>query len=203
MNSVTFDGKDIYPSKIVCVGRNYLDHIKELDNEIPNEPVIFLKPNSSISSEIHSRPDDVIHFEGEIAFLVIDDELQGVGFGLDLTKREVQSELRAQSLPWERAKSFDKSAVFSQFVSFSGNIDDLRMELFINDKIAQQGGCDVMLNKPDDILHEAKSFLSFENGDILMTGTPRGVGIVNPGDKFSGKIFEIEELIVEGSWIVK
>jgi 2-keto-4-pentenoate hydratase/2-oxohepta-3-ene-1,7-dioic acid hydratase in catechol pathway len=203
MNSIKLDGRDIYPSKIVCVGRNYVDHIKELDNEIPSEPVIFMKPNSSIASEIHSSEHDVIHYEGEISFLVIDDELRGVGFGLDLTKREVQSELKAKGLPWERAKSFDGSAVFSQFVSFRGKINDLRMELYRNDEMVQQSGCDLMLHKPKIIFNEVKSFLSFEDGDVIMTGTPRGVGAINSGDKFAGKILEKEKLIVEGFWIVK
>jgi 2-keto-4-pentenoate hydratase/2-oxohepta-3-ene-1,7-dioic acid hydratase in catechol pathway len=203
MNSVHLNGRDVYPSKIVCIGRNFIDHIKELASEIPQEPVFFLKPNSSISSEIRPSEHDVIHFEGEISFMVIDDELRAVGLGFDLTKREVQEILKSKGLPWERAKSFDGSAVFSRFMNFRGKIDDLRMELYKNDTLAQQGGCDIMLHKPESILHEAKRFLSFENGDIIMTGTPKGVGIVNAGDLFAGKIFERDNLIVEGSWVVK
>ena len=142
MNSIKFDGKDIYPSKIVCIGRNYVDHIKELHNEVPKQPVIFIKPNSSISNEICSSKDEVIHYEGEISFLISSNKLKGVGFGLDLTKREVQSDLKSKGLPWERAKSFDGSAVFSDFITFGGNISDLRMELYINSSLVQKGGCD-------------------------------------------------------------
>ena len=203
MNSIKFDGKDVYPSKIVCIGRNYVGHIEELNNEVPKQPVIFIKPNSSISNNIYSSKYDVIHYEGEISFLISSNKLKGVGFGLDLTKREVQSKLRSMGLPWERAKSFDRSAVFSEFVTFRGNISDLRMELFINGSLAQKGGYDLMLNKPDEILKEAAGFLSFEDGDLIMTGTPKGVDSVKPGDKFNGKIFEKRKLVVEGYWVVK
>jgi len=203
MKFIKLDGQDIYPSKIVCIGRNYVDHIEELDNEVPTEPVIFIKPNSSISSDIYFNENDAIHFEGEISFLVRSGKLFGVGFGLDLTKREVQSELKAKGLPWERAKSFDKSAVFSEFVSFDGSILGLSMELYINGSLVQKAGYDLMLNKPNRILNEINSFVSLEDGDLIMTGTPKGVGAVQVGDTFLGKIFEDENLIVEGSWVVK
>jgi 2-keto-4-pentenoate hydratase/2-oxohepta-3-ene-1,7-dioic acid hydratase in catechol pathway len=203
MNPIKIDGKEICPSKIVCIGRNYVEHIKELNNEIPGEPVIFMKPNSSITNEIYSGKKDPIHYEGEISFLVMAGGLKAVGFGLDLTKREVQSKLKAKGLPWERAKAFDGSAVFSKFVSFDGNIDDLKMELYINGDLIQKGGCKLMLNKPNDLLKEVETFLSFEDGDLIMTGTPKGVGVLNPGDRFQGKIFENEELLVEDNWVVK
>ena len=203
MKSVSWDGKAVYPSKIVCIGRNYVDHIKELDNEVPQEPVIFIKPNSAISNEIHSGKSEAIHFEGEITFLINSGELRGVGFGLDLTKRDLQYELKTKGWPWERAKAFDRSAVFSDFVTLNGNVSDLRMELHINGALVQFGGHDLMMNKPGRIFNEAKSFLSFEDGDLLMTGTPKGVGSVNSGDRYLGKIFEKEKLIVQGSWVVK
>lgn len=203
MKSITWDSKDIYPSKIVCVGRNYVDHIKELNNEVSEEPVIFIKPNSSISSEVLSNKYDIIHFEGEITFLISSGELSAVGFGIDLTKRDIQNKLKAKGLPWERAKSFDNSAVFSEFVTFAGNISKLRLEFYINGSLVQFGDCELMLNKPNHLLNDVKRFISFEDGDLLMTGTPRGVGVVNAGDKYSGKIFEKERKIVEASWIVK
>jgi len=169
MNSIKWDGKTIYPSKIVCIGRNYADHIKELDNQASQEPVIFIKPNSAISNDIHSIKKEVVHFEGEITFLISAGEFSGVGFGLDLTKREVQSKLKAKGLPWERAKSFNKSAVFSEFVSFNGDISDLRLELYINDSLVQKGSYELMLNKPDQILAEVKGFLSLEDGIELVS----------------------------------
>ena len=135
MKSIKLDGKAIYPSKIVCVGRNYMAHIDELGNEVPDEPVIFLKPNSAISSEIYFNEDDAVHYEAEISFMVKSGKLCAVGFGLDLTKRELQSRLIANGLPWERAKAFDMSAVFSDFVSFSGIIQALSMALYINGQL--------------------------------------------------------------------
>ena len=203
MKSVTWDGKAVYPSKIVCIGRNYAEHIKEFDNEASQEPVIFLKPNSAISGDVHSSKSELIHYEGEITFLISSGELRGVGFGLDLTKRDLQYELKNKGWPWERAKAFDRSAVFTEFVTFNGDISDLRMEFYINDVLVQFGNHDLMLNKPPQLLSEAKSFLTFEDGDLLMTGTPKGVGSVNSGDRYLGKIFEKEKLIVEGSWVVK
>ena len=203
MNSVTWDGKAVYPSKIVCIGRNYAEHIKEFDNEETQEPVIFIKPNSAISNDVHSSKSELIHYEGEITFLISSGELAGVGFGLDLTKRDLQYELKGKGWPWERAKAFDRSAVFSNFVTFNGDISDLRLEFYINDVLVQFGNHDLMLNKPPQLLNESKSFLSFEDGDLLMTGTPKGVGSVNSGDRYLGKIFEKEKLIVEGSWVVK
>ena len=203
MKSISLDGKEIYPSKIVCIGQNYVEHIKELNNEVPEQPVIFIKPNSAISKEIHFDKDNLIHFEGEISFLIGSGKFKGVGFGLDFTKREVQTNLRGKGLPWERAKAFDGAAVFSEFVSFSGDIDDLRMELYINDDLVQSGGCESMINNPERLLSEAMGFLSFEDGDLLMTGTPKGVGPFHPGDRFIGKIFAKDKLIVAGSWVVK
>jgi len=203
MNSIKFDGNDIQPSKIVCIGRNYVDHIKELNNQIPATPVIFIKPNSAISSEVYFNESDAIHYEGEITFLIRSGKLFAVGFGLDLTKREIQSELKSKGLPWERAKSFDKSAVFSEFVSYKGSVSDLRMELIINGVLIQNAGYELMLNKPQSILNEIYSFLSLEDNDLVMTGTPKGVGVIQIGDRFVGKIFDKDRLIVEKSWTVK
>ncbi len=203
MKFIKLDGQDVYSSKVVCVGRNYVDHIEELENEVPTEPVIFIKPNSSLANEIYFNANDVIHFEGEISFLIRSRKLFAIGFGLDLTKREIQAGLKTKGLPWERAKAFDNSAVFSEFISFDGNMADLRMELFINGNLVQQANYDLMLNKPDRILNEVITFLSLEDNDVIMTGTPSGVGAIQVGDVFSGKIFENQSLIVEGSWVVK
>ena len=203
MKAIQFDSKAIYPSKVVCIGRNYVAHINELNHEIPEQAVIFLKPNSAISSEIYHNAVDEIHYEGEISFLIESGKISAVGFGLDLTKRDIQSTLKAKGLPWERAKAFDNSAVFSEFKRFKGNIDDLRLELYINGELVQQGGCDLMLFKPRSILAEVKNFLTLENDDVIMSGTPSGVGKVNRGDEFIGKVFEQDELIVEQHWLVK
>ena len=202
MKSIRLDSNDIYPSKIVCIGRNYVDHIMELGNEVPKEPVFFLKPNSALSDVVCSGQSEVIHFEGEISFVVISGRLAAVGFGLDLTKREIQTRLKDKGLPWERSKAFDRSAVFSQFVSFKGDMSALRLELHIDDQLVQKGGYALMINKPDKILKEATSFLTLEDGDVIMTGTPAGVGPIHPGDRLVGKVFDNETLVVEGRWTV-
>jgi 2-keto-4-pentenoate hydratase/2-oxohepta-3-ene-1,7-dioic acid hydratase in catechol pathway len=203
MKSVKLDGNKVFPSKIVCIGRNYVDHIKELGNEIPKEPVIFIKPNSAISSHIHSSEIDEIHFEGEISILVRAGAFWAVGFGLDLTKRTLQSSLKSKGLPWERSKAFDGAAVFSDFVSFNGQVENLRLELYINEQLVQRGGYELMMYKPDEIISEVQSFLTIEDDDLIMTGTPAGVGPVKTGNRFSGKIFEKDKLIVGASWVVK
>ena len=203
MNCVRFDSREVYPSKIACVGRNYAAHVRELENEVPDRAVLFIKPNSAISDDIVFSVDELIHYEGEITFLVIDGEFAGVGFGLDLTKRRVQDELKSRGLPWERAKAFDKSAVFSKFVGFDGDVARLRLELYINGELVQSGGCRSMLNPPGDLLKDIKSVFSLENGDLVMTGTPEGVGTINRGDEFTGKVFDEETLLVQGAWVVK
>ena len=199
MKSIKFNGKEIQPSKVVCVGRNYVEHIKELNNEMPTEPVIFIKPNSAISNNLHTNETEEIHYEGEICFLINNGQIQGVGFGLDLTKRKVQSTLKNKGLPWERAKAFDKSAVFSEFVD-CGELQSYSMELYINNELIQVASYDLMIHKPDALLNDITQFLTLEDGDIIMTGTPKGVGVVKLGDKFTAKLFSNDNLIIESSW---
>jgi 2-keto-4-pentenoate hydratase/2-oxohepta-3-ene-1,7-dioic acid hydratase in catechol pathway len=203
MNPVVWDNKRVYPSKVVCIGRNYAEHIKEFDNEATQEPVIFIKPNSAISEHVYSSGKELIHYEGEITFLIVSGRLRAVGFGLDLTKRDLQYELKTRGWPWERAKSFDRSAVFSEFVTFDGAIENLRMEFYIDERLVQFGGYELMLNKPVETLTEAGSFLTFEDHDLLMTGTPKGVGAVKSGARYLGKIFDGNDLLVQGTWVVK
>ena len=203
MNKILLDNKDIYPSKVFCIGRNYTEHIAELNNETPDEMVFFIKPNSSISdSLIFPKGNNSCHYEAEISFLINDNKITAVGFGLDLTLREVQSKLKAKGLPWERAKSFDNASVFSEFKSFDGDINELSIQLFINDELKQDGNVGLMINKPYEIIKEANTFLSFEDGDILMSGTPKGVGEFNVGDKFLGKILYKDEVLIEKEFIV-
>ena len=203
MHSVTCDSTPVAPSKIVCIGRNYAEHIKEFDNEASQEPCIFLKPNSSISNEVIASDSELIHYEGDITFLIESGELCAVGFGLDLTKRDLQYQLKNKGWPWERAKAFDNAAVFSEFVTYQGDIQELRLEFYINDALVQFGDYALMLSKPEQLLADCKTFMTFEDGDLLMTGTPKGVGPVKRGDRYVGKIFSNDKLLVEGSWSVK
>ncbi len=203
MQNVKMDDESIMPSKIVCIGRNYVDHIYELNNEIPESPVIFIKPNSSISNEIYASKMESIHYEAEISFLIRSNEYYAVGFGLDLTKRDLQSKLKSKGLPWERAKAFDSSAVFSRFVRLDFDIKDISLELYINDVLVQKADYSLMINKPEDILSEVNTFLTLEDGDIIMSGTPKGVGVVHEADVFTGKIYHADRLLIEMAWQVK
>lgn len=199
MKSVTCNNQKIIPSKVICIGRNYVEHIKELGNETPDSMVIFNKPNSAISDTLRYFSQDT-RFEGEICFLIQNSEIAGVGFGLDLTKADIQNNMKKKGLPWERAKAFDASAVLGEFVAFDGNLQELRVELYINNKLTQEANYDLMIYKPLEMLKEIESFMSFEDGDIIMSGTPKGVSNYKIGDVFIGKIFTGDTLLVESEW---
>ncbi|QCI28841.1 fumarylacetoacetate hydrolase family protein [Caminibacter pacificus] len=187
-------------NKIVCVGRNYVEHIKELNNEMPSEPVYFMKPFSSVSEDIVLPGYSPMHYEGEICFL-IGDRLK-VGFGFDFTLREIQSELKKKGLPWERAKAFKGAAVFSDFVEFE-NIEDLGLEVYKNDELIQKADVSLMMFKPWELFEDIDKIFGLNTGDIVMTGTPKGVGLVEEGDEFEGRILEKGRVIVSKKWKVK
>ncbi|MCW8944301.1 MAG: fumarylacetoacetate hydrolase family protein [Sedimenticola sp.] len=201
MNSIRFESQSLIPSKVVCIGRNYVDHAKELNNEVPTSPVIFLKPNSAVSDELHAGTRETLHYEGEIALLIINGKIAGVGFGLDLTNREIQNELKNKGLPWERAKAFDRAAVFSPFVPLADPVESLRLELEINGVRVQQGGYDLMIFKPLFLLDEIGQSFTLEDGDIIMTGTPKGVGSFEKGDHFKGSLFAGDKPLLTQEWV--
>ncbi len=203
MQQISLDGQWLTPSKIICIGRNYVEHINELGNEMPTEPVIFIKPNSAITDAMTFDPQEDIHYEAELTFVVQDGALSGVGIGLDLTKRAVQSQLKVKGLPWERAKSFDGSAVLSNFVSIPGRIEELSLELYINGELTQLATFDLMLHKPNDILAEVSTFMTCEDGDLIMTGTPKGVGSIQLGATFMVRLLSKQQTILENTWKVK
>lgn len=200
MNTVIVGNRVVTPSKVACVGRNYVEHIEELNNEVPDDMVLFIKPNSAIADELFSFHLEAIHYEAELCFLVEGGEFVAVGVGLDLTKRGLQSKLKAKGLPWERAKSFDGSAVMSKFISIEAISDGLTFELSINDEPTQRGSIALMMNKPREILNEIQTFMSLEDGDIVMTGTPKGVGMVNAGDEFKVKLSDNGLTLTQASW---
>lgn len=201
MKTIRYNKQSITPSKVICVGRNYVEHIKELNNETPDTMVLFNKANSAITDTLYYIQEDC-RFEGEICFLIKDKKIEGIGFGLDLTKAHIQNKMKEKGLPWERAKSFDNSAVLSQFVTFEGNIKTIEMKLFINDTLAQHATYDLMIYKPDKILAEISSFMTLEDGDIIMSGTPKGVATYKLGDKFIGEIYADGEMLVRGVFLV-
>ncbi|WP_291405099.1 fumarylacetoacetate hydrolase family protein [Acidaminobacter sp.] len=191
------------PSKVVCIGRNYVAHIEELQNEMPDAMVLFMKPNAAISGMLKAWPDKEIHYEGELSFIMGEGKISGVGFGLDLTDRKLQSALKAKGLPWERAKAFDGAAVFGDFEPIEEeDIPQLAFQLWINDELRQEGDVNLMIHKPLDILDEVKTMTTLEDGDILMTGTPKGVGTFQTGDRIVGKIFLGLTELMATEWIV-
>ena len=189
MNTITFQNQQITPSKVVCVGRNYVEHIKELNNEMPSQMVLFNKPNSSITNTLYYFSPSH-RYEGELCFLIENKKIVGIGFGLDLTNKEAQEYAKSKGLPWERAKAFDNAAVFSEFIAFSGDLKDISFKLWINGELKQEGSYDFMIYKPATILEEIGSFMSLEDGDIIMSGTPKGVGNYKKDDIFEAKIYE-------------
>jgi 2-keto-4-pentenoate hydratase/2-oxohepta-3-ene-1,7-dioic acid hydratase in catechol pathway len=186
---------------VICIGRNYVEHIHELNNEIPSSMVIFNKPNSAITDTLHFITPDT-RFEGEICFLMMGGEIAGVGFGLDLTKGELQNHLKSKGLPWERAKGFDRSAVLSDFVPLRDPLESLWMSLHINDTLVQEATYELMIYKPLEMVREIQSFMSIEEGDVIMSGTPKGVNTYAVGERFVGRIFSDEKLLLEAGWCV-
>lgn len=190
--------------KIICIGRNYAKHIEELQNEKPAEPVIFLKPDSAILLDknpfvIPPFSDD-IHYEVEVLVKInkvgkfIDQKFahsyyDEIGLGIDFTARDLQNDLKAKGLPWEKAKAFDGSAVISPFYAKTiYNLNDLHFQLYRNEALVQDGTTAHMLFKIDEIIAYVSQFFTLKIGDIIFTGTPAGVGKVNPKDVLVGKL---------------
>ena len=202
MKTITYENQQLEVSKVVCIGRNYVEHIEELGNEVPSSMVVFNKPNSAISDRLYYFSEHC-RFEGEICFLIRNDKIDAVGFGLDLTHADVQNHLKSKGLPWERAKAFDNSAVLSEFVPLDEEVSTLGMKLFVNDKLLQFATYDLMMYKPDTMLSEIQRFMTLEDNDIIMSGTPKGVGTYSVGDRFVGQVFSGETLLVEKEWVVE
>ena len=211
MKTVNLAGKHLTPSKIICIGRNYVDHITELGNEIPDDMVVFLKPNSAISQQLESFHQEPLHYEAELCFLYQKDKSQkeganqgkftAVAIGLDLTKRNLQAKLKDKGLPWERAKSFNGAAVFSDFVTLDTIDTSLCLELAIDGQVIQHGGVELMMYQPEVILTQLQHFIELEDGDIVMTGTPKGVGQIVAGCEFVGKVTCQGKTLVAATWL--
>lgn len=188
--------------KVVCVGRNYAAHAHELGNEVPSSPLLFMKPSSSIVS-VHNPiilPNATkfgeTHYEAELCIQLSADlraasaqqagqAIGGITLGLDLTLRDLQSKLKDKGQPWERAKCFDGACVLADWVdpqSFGdfGNVD---YQLYINDDLKQNGDSALMLFPVYELLAEISHAFSLQAGDVIMTGTPSGVGILQAGDE--------------------
>ena len=175
-------------------------HITELGNELPDSMVVFIKPNSAIADRLMSGPSER-HYEAEICFVVGNGGFCGVGFGLDLTKRALQSQLKSKGLPWERSKAFDGAAVLGRFVSLASLEETLSIELEIDGGRRQFATTHEMIYPPALILKEIGSFMTLEEGDVVMTGTPKGVGLVSSGAAFVGRILSEGRVLTEESWL--
>ncbi len=196
MQHIRFEDEKVYPSKVICVGRNYVEHIHELGNEVPENMVLFNKPNSAIDDTLYYI-DESCRFEGEICFVMQEGGIAGVGFGLDLTKADLQNYLKSKGLPWERAKAFDHSAVFGEFVALKGEIETLEMKLYLNDRLQQHATYELMIYKPVQIVDEIASFMRIEDGDIIMSGTPKGVTTYKRGDRLHAQIYAQGRMLTE------
>ena len=202
MKTIRYNDRIVTPSKIVCVGRNYVGHIEELGNEMPENMVLFCKPNSAVSEHLR-RFSPHTRFEGELCLLMGEKgEIAGIGFGFDLTHADIQERLKSKGLPWERAKAFDGSAVFSPFVDAPAEFSGIGFRLLRNGEPVQEARYDLMIHKPLAIVDEIETFMTLEPGDIVMTGTPKGVSTYRGGDRFEVEIFDRNAILLKKSWSV-
>lgn len=213
MHSVKLDGRDIPVGKIVCIGRNYAEHIKELGNQTAEQAVIFMKPANTIVPSggtvvIPDYSDDCQH-EIELAVLIgrqakgirVDqalDHVAGYGVALDLTLRDVQSAQKAQGLPWEIAKAFDSSCPLSVFVPAKQVADpqQLQLKLTVNGEVRQHGNTRDMLRSTATLIAVVSRYFTLEEGDIVLTGTPAGVAKIASGDRLEASIDGVGSLSV-------
>ena len=203
---LSMPSKPLTIGKVVCVGRNYVAHAHELGNEVPSSPLLFMKPTSSIVSISSTaaanklvRPDTSrygeTHYEAELCIQLSADlpaatveqakqAVGGVTLGLDLTLRDLQSKLKDKGQPWERAKCFDGSCVLADWVDAQafGDFTQVRYQLYINDELKQDGDSALMLFSVYELLADISHAFSLQAGDVIMTGTPSGVGVLQAGD---------------------
>ncbi len=203
MGSVVFKGQSERPGKVVCVGKNYAAHIEEMTSVPAENMVVFMKPATSIGTELFAALDEPLHYEGEICLLMQGGEVAGVGFGLDLTKRDTQAKLKTAGLPWERSKAFTGSVLFSEFAAAPKDLSQLGVELVVDHAVRQKGDVNLMLYPPDAILNELNRFLVLEDFDIVMTGTPAGVGAIQAGERFCGRVLHGEQELVSAEWLAQ
>ncbi|RTY74595.1 FAA hydrolase family protein [Flavobacterium sp. GSP27] len=189
--------------KIICIGRNYTNHIEELQNERPTEPVVFMKPDSAVllkqhpfvipefSEEVHHEIEIIVkiskvgkYIEPKFAHKYYDE----ISVGIDFTARDLQDKLKAKGLPWEKAKAFDGSAVIGEFVSKNefSSVENITFELKKNNETVQMSNSSLMLWKIDELISYVSQFFTLKIGDIIFTGTPEGVAAVKPEDVLEG-----------------
>ncbi len=191
--------------KIICIGRNYANHITELNNERPDEPIIFMKPDTAVilkkmpfyipdfSNDVHHEVEVLVkinrvgkYIDSKFAHKYYDE----IGLGIDFTARDVQAKLKEKGLPWEKAKSFDGSALIGDFLSKNSlnSVENITFELRKNGEAVQRGNTSQMLWKIDEIISHVSQYFTLKIGDVIFTGTPEGVAKVSPNDVLEGFI---------------
>jgi len=204
LSTLIFNSKKI-TMKIICIGRNYVDHIKELQNEKPDEPVIFIKPDTAIlrknrpfyipsfSTDLHHEIELVLKIDKigkNISKKFASRYYTTVGLGVDFTARDLQNKLKEKGLPWEKAKAFDHSAVISSdFISLKElDASAINFQLNVNGETRQKGNSNQMIFQFDELIEHISKYFMLKIGDLIYTGTPAGVGPVHINDRLEGYI---------------
>ncbi len=189
--------------KIICIGRNYAEHAKELNNDLPSEPIIFMKPKNALllpkKPMFYPEFTDDLHYECELVVKVCKNGkyiqskfahkyYNEMSVGIDFTARDLQKKLKDKGMPWEISKAFDASASVGSFLPISKetNVQNLNFELKLNDKTVQTGNTSDMIFHINDIIEYVSQYITLNIGDLIFTGTPAGVGAVTPFDKLDG-----------------
>ncbi len=188
--------------RIFCIGKNYADHAREMSEEVPESPVVFMKPNTCLVEEgaVIEFPEhgSDLHYEAELVVLVgkdgrpkaageSHDFIAGLSLGLDMTMRDVQKELKSKGLPWELSKAFDQSAPVGRFIEYDEKTDlsDIRFSCRINGELRQEGHTRLMIFSVPELIAALSKVWRLKKGDLIFTGTPAGIGSVKPGDVIS------------------
>ncbi len=202
--------------KIFCIGRNYADHAKELNNKVPKQPLVFMKPSTAVTYEKeipYPSFSSEVHYELEVTLLIsksgkdisvadASDHYSDIGLGIDYTARDIQSQCKAKGHSWEIAKAFDNSAALSTFYPKSNfDLDNIQFHLDVNGKTVQKGATKHLIFKLDYLIHHISKYFTLERGDVVMTGTPAGVGPIHPADHIKGYLEG--DLILENLIITK
>lgn len=207
MKTITLPGLGLPLHSIFCIGRNYADHIEELKNAVPDEPVVFTKPLSSVifsgeeirlpktSSEVHHEAEVVLALGAELQHC--DEEqarkaISGLAIGIDLTARDIQARLKAKGLPWDKAKGQDTFTVLGNFIPYEDqDLSDLPFSLSVNGQTRQSGNTKLMLNTIPKLICHLSEYFTLHPGDLIFTGTPKGVAALNHGDLVSASLHSI------------
>ena len=194
--------------KIVCIGRNYAAHVRELNNAMPDEPVIFIKPDTAVlrnnapffipefTRDVHHEIEVVVKINKNGKSIPVQfaaDYYDEITVGIDFTARDLQSKLKEKGLPWEKAKGFDHSAVIGKFIPKNGiDIKNLNFHLTKNGEAVQKGNTQMMMHSVDEVIAHVSQYFMLKIGDLIFTGTPEGVGPVAKGDELKGFLSDMQ-----------